>query len=275
MLEDKIRRSLELLKGLPRVSSSLGELPLIVNFSGGKDSTTCLLLALEASDNVECMYFDSGFELPITLKYVRERCRDLGVKLHVSHPGRDRVRHRVLPKSLCLLQDYILHYGYFPSAARRWCGIWCKQRPARVYIRRVWGKNPLHKIVGIRIDESTRRKYVYGSAAAQKKYGGKYIRPDRECVGTKLVYPILDWTEEDVLKFLNAREVELHQGYKLFGVSGCKWCPVHKPETVAKIAAAYPGLYDDFIEVEEKIDSPAWTHKKIWLRDVVAGRFDK
>ena len=46
--------------------------PLIVNFSGGKDSLVCLMLALEASDNVECLFMDSGQELPNTLAYVEK-----------------------------------------------------------------------------------------------------------------------------------------------------------------------------------------------------------
>lgn len=86
--ENKLRRSRALVREVSRRS---GELPLIVNFSGGKDSMACLLLAQEASDRIECMYFDSGFELPMTLRYVRARAKELGIPLNVSHPERDKV----------------------------------------------------------------------------------------------------------------------------------------------------------------------------------------
>lgn len=248
-----------------------GDKPLIVNFSGGKDSLTCLLLALEVSDNVECMYMDAGFELPNTLPYVRERCKDFGLKLHVSHPERDRVKHRTIPKDVCKLTDYIRYYGYFPSAVNRWCSIWCKQRPGKVYIRKTWGKTELYKLVGVRRKESQHRGFVYGSKKAIKRFGGRYNRPDNEMVGCRLIYPVLDWSTDDIWAFLKERRIEVHDGYKLFGVSGCKWCPVHKPEVVRKIAEVYPNLYDDFIEAEREINKPAWQHKGIWLREVVHG----
>jgi 3'-phosphoadenosine 5'-phosphosulfate sulfotransferase (PAPS reductase)/FAD synthetase len=247
--------------------------PLMVNFSGGKDSLTCLTLALDLTDNVECLFFGAGFELPNTLPFVKERCKEYGIRLHVSDPLTHKVRHRPDgPLVGCHnLTDYIKHYGYFPTAGRRWCSIWCKQRPARVMIRENWGKAPLRKLVGVRAKESVHRKYVYGSKKAQAKYGGKYVRPDNECTGNFLVYPILDWSTPQVFEFLKERKVEIHEGYKLFGVSGCKWCPVHKPETVAKISEVYPGLYDDLLEAEAEIGKPAWIHKGVWLRDVVSG----
>ena len=247
-----------------------GDVPMLVNFSGGKDSLCCLLLALEVSDKVECFYMDAGFELPTTLPYVKDRCKELGVKLHVSHPLKDKVHHRD-PGPLVGVHsftDYIEHYGYFPASVRRWCSIWCKQRPGKVYLRKTWGRVPIYKLVGVRRKESQHRSYTYGVKAA-KKYGGLYRRPDHEMTGSFLVYPILDWSTDDVWAYLKDQEVEVHDGYKCFGVSGCKWCPIHKPETVAKIAEVFPHLYDDLVAVEEKINKPAWFHRDVWLRDVV------
>jgi phosphoadenosine phosphosulfate reductase len=265
---DKARWGEQILRGCIPEAYLQGDRPLIVNFSGGKDSLVCLLLALKVTDNVECMYMDAGFELPSTLPYVRERCKEFGLRLHVSHPERDRVKHRTIPDQVVNLVDYIRYYGYFPSKANRWCSIWCKQRPGRVYIRKVWGKEPLYKLVGVRQFDSAHRAVVYGPRGAAK-YGGRYSRPDNEMIGCTLVYPILDWTTPEIWLYLMRNGIEMHEGYKLFGVSGCKWCPVHKPHTVAKIARALPGIYDDLLEAEHDIGKPAWQHERVWLKDVV------
>ena len=245
--------------------------PLIVNFSGGKDSLVCLMLALEASDNVECLFMDSGQELPNTLAYVEKQCKRFAVPLNVSHPCRDRVQHKRggVPEHTCLLPDYIRHWGYFPTSVYRYCSCWLKHRPGRIFCRKKWGFAELYKIVGIRLDESGVRGWRYGSDEACKKFGGREIRPDSEHSGSFMVMPILDWTKKDVQAFLENKKIELHEGYKLFGMSGCKWCPVAKPGSVQRIARVYPGIYDELVKVEEEIKKPAWFHKKIWLRDLI------
>ena len=246
-----------------------------MNFSGGKDSLTCLLLALKATDHVECLYMDSGMELPSTLPYVRSRCREFGVPLTVSHPAKDPAPHRVpgpMPPGCCLLPDYIRHFGYFPTAAKRYCAIYLKQRPLRVCLRKRFHDASLFKVVGIRLAESPRRRWKYGSAASIRKYGGRDIRPDTEHAGSFLVMPILDWSDQQIRDFLAAERVALHDGYKVFGTSGCAWCPVMKPAQAQKIHRVYPPIYDDLLAAEEAIMKPAWVHKYVWLRDVVRAR---
>ncbi len=265
---DHIQKSIQLLRKV--VHSRLSQdIPLLINFSGGKDSLTCLLLSLKATDNVECLYMDSGMELPNTLEYVKKRCSEFGVPLTISHPERDAVGHRVIPQCCHLLPDYIRHFGYFPTAAKRYCSIWLKQRPLRVCLRKRFGNISLFKITGIRLAESSIRKWKYGSKKAIKKYGGREIRPDHEHSGSFLVMPILDWSEQQIIDFLAQEKVEIHSGYKIFGTSGCAWCPVMKPETAQKIQAVYPHIYDELLKAETEIGKAAWHHKNVWLKDIL------
>jgi len=262
-------RKVRTAKGVLEKAVGLSELPLIVNFSGGRDSLTCLILALSVSDDVECLFMDSGQELPQTVPYVEKRCQEFGITLNVSHPQRNPAPHRKIPQHVQLLPDYVKHYGYFPPTNHRYCSIWLKQRPGRQYLRKKFGRGTICKVVGVRKSESSVRMYKYGSRATIRKYGGYEIRPDNEHRGAFLVYPILDWTRKDVTRFLELNHVEIHEGYKLFGMSGCKWCPIARPENVRKISEVCPHLYDDLLEAEAAIDKPAWLQKRIWLRDVV------
>ena len=270
-LEKKEKISIALLKHVLELKQS--DIPLIVNFSGGKDSLCCLSLALKVTDNVECCYADGGFELPETLPYIKKRCDEFGVKLHIAKAGEVNIAHRKNGSiAHCqTFKDFVLHYGYFPTAGTRWCSIWLKQRVMKAYWRQFYdNKTPLYKLNGVRMFESPVRLWKYGKYKHYKKHvvnGNKYIRYDREHNPCRLVYPILDWNNDDVIDYLSKENIAIHNGYKIFGVSGCKWCPVHKYETFKKILSIHPNIYDDIIELEEKTGKPS-VENEYFLKDI-------
>jgi len=270
-LEKKEEQSIELLRYV--VKEMEPDLPLIINFSGGKDSLCCLSLAQKVTDNVVCCYADGGFELPKTIDYIKKVCADHGVKLCIAKAGEVEIAHRKNGNiSHCqTLEDFVLHYGYFPTAGNRWCSIWLKQRVMKAYWRQFYdNKTILYKLNGVRMFESPVRLWKYGKYKHYRKHvvdGNKYIRYDREHNPCRLVYPILDWTDDNVMDYLLKENIELHYGYKVFGVSGCKWCPVHKYETFEKILSVYPNIYDDIISLEEKTGKPS-VENKYFLKDI-------
>jgi 3'-phosphoadenosine 5'-phosphosulfate sulfotransferase (PAPS reductase)/FAD synthetase len=197
--------------------------------------------------------------------------KKFNVKLVVPKSGEVKISHDTLPETCQTFQDFVLHYGYFPTSGNRWCSIWCKQRVMKAYWRTRFNKHiVLYKLNGVRMFESKTRLWKYGNPKHYKRFsvdGSYFLRYDNEHHPCILVYPIIEWTTEDVLEFLKQNNVVLHGGYKVFGVSGCKWCPVHDRETFKKIMQKYPDIYDDFIEMENKINRPA-IQGKFWLRDL-------
>ena len=270
-LADKEKHSIKLLKDV--ISSMQQDLPLIINFSGGKDSLVCLSLALKVTDHVECCYADGGLELPKTLPYIKERSKEFGVKLHVAKAGEVTISHRPGGglEHCQTLKDFVLQYKYWPTAGRRWCSIWLKQRLMKAYWRQFYSKDVvLYKVNGVRMFESNVRQWKYGDPKHYMRHvvdGNKYIRYDREHNPCRLVYPILDWSNENVAEFLDKENIKVHTGYKTFGVSGCKYCPVHTPEIYGKILSVYPNIYDDIIELEEAIGKPS-IQGKYFLKDI-------
>jgi len=270
-LEKKEKIGLDLLKQV--IEEKRSDLPLIINFSGGKDSLICLSMAMKVYDNVECCYADGGFELPETLPYIKKRCKEFGVKLHVAKAGEVTISHRIPgPLAGCqTLKDFILNYEYWPVAGNRWCSIWLKQRVMKAYWRQFYdNKTILYKVVGVRMFESPVRLWKYGDPKHYKRLGvngNKYIKYDREHHPCRLVYPILDFTDKNVEDYLKKENIEVHTGYKVFGVSGCKYCPVHTVDVYEKILSVYPNIYDDIIELEEKIGKPA-AENKYFIKDI-------
>ena len=68
-LATKVEEAVRLLGSV--VDSRASDAPLIINFSGGRDSLVCLHLALQVTQDVVCCYADGGFELPQTVKYIQ------------------------------------------------------------------------------------------------------------------------------------------------------------------------------------------------------------
>jgi len=270
-LKKKEKFALELLKQI--IEEKRSDLPLIINFSGGKDSLVCLSLAMKVSDQVECCYADGGFELPSTLPYIKERCKEFGVKLHIAKAGEVKISHRDPgPLTGCqTLRDFILHYKYWPVPGNRWCSTWLKQRVMKAYWRQFYdNKTILYKVVGVRMFESAVRLWKYGEPKHYKKLGvngNKYIKYDREHNPCRLVYPIMDWNNENIKEYLEKENIKVHSGYKVFGVSGCKYCPVHTVDVYEKILSVYPNIYDDIIELEEAIGKPA-AENKYFIKDI-------
>lgn len=270
-LHKKEKFALELLKQI--IEEKRTDLPLIINFSGGKDSLVCLSLAMKVSDHVECCYADGEFELPSTLPYIQERCDEFGVKLHIAKAGKVKISHRDPgPLTGCqTLKDFILHYKYWPVPGNRWCSIWLKQRVMKAYWRQFYdNKTILYKVVGVRMFESPVRLWKYGEPKHYKKLGvngSKYIKFDREHNPCRLVYPIMDWNNKNIMDYLEKEKIKVHSGYKIFGVSGCKYCPVHTIDVYEKILSVYPNIYDDIIKLEEAIGKPA-VENKYFVKDI-------
>jgi 3'-phosphoadenosine 5'-phosphosulfate sulfotransferase (PAPS reductase)/FAD synthetase len=120
--------------------------------------------------------------------------------------------------------------------------------------------------------ESSVRLWKYGNPKHFMKYvvnGNKFLRYDAEHPPCILVYPILEWKTEDVVRFIRESGQPLHEGYKKYGISGCKWCPVHTPDIYARILQERPSFYDDIIELEEYVGRPC-VRGGIWLKDIKA-----
>jgi len=253
MLRQRVAQSKKILQETIKRS---GDTPLMVMFSGGKDSTVCLHLALSITDNIECIFMESSIDLPNTVKFVKRCCNKFGVKLHLTSPSRD------------YQGDFywnVKRWGHFPTIGRNlWCNTKLKIRPMRAHMRKKFGFTPLFKVNGVRRDESSRRNKMYAKIS-----GGDYITKDPEYSGSFNVYPILDWTKKDVTDYIKKNKIIIptNDSYEKFGVSGCFWCPFYQAEIYKRILKVHPNIYDKIIELEKELNKPSVTGK-IWLRDL-------
>ena len=250
MDKEKLEQSLETIRQA-YAGAIDSETPLFVNFSGGKDSSCVLLLAkMVAENNVEAIYMSSGIELPGTIEFVEQEAKKYDVKLHIVKPDEHYLGD---------FEFWVRKFGYFPACGYTFCSSRLKIRPARAYLRKLYGKKHMYRMNGVRKPESTRRTKMYKDALP--------IDKDGDLAGSFKVMPILEWTDDDVKEFLAENNVSIHKQYSEFGVSGCAYCPFYQVYIFQKILNVYPNIYDNIIKLEEELGQPA-VKGHIFLGDI-------
>ena len=249
MNQEKIEQSLRVIEEA-NIGATAAGTPLLVNFSGGKDSSCVLLLAKKITDNVELIYMTSGIELPGSVEFVKEEAKRLNLKLHITDPVVDYKGDFFY---------WVKRYGYFPTCGCTFCSSRLKLRPSRSYLRKIFGRKHMYRLNGVRKSESSRRTKMYKEIPA--------IRPDRDLCGSFIVQPIQEWTGQDVKDFLQEEGFQVQKQYSAFGVSGCAYCPFYEELIYQRVLAVYPDIYEPFIELEKKLGKPAANGKK-YLSDI-------
>lgn len=248
-LKQRVAESLAIIKDVAKRSTY----PLILQFSGGRDSMAMLGLVREAGveDFVAC-YMATGLEFRNVVQFVRQTCRDLGVPLLVSTPG--------MYKGNLFKRAEDFHR--FPNIIGQFCCRDLKLRPQKTLLRKTFGpKAHLYKLIGVRRFESSRRKWLY------LRYCDNPIRPDGEHKGAFEVFPILSWSDDDVKNYIQLQGLPTSTLYRDWGVSGCSWCPFYGAEIYLRVLRHLPNHYDRIIALEEKLGQPS-VLGQVWLRDL-------
>lgn len=224
-LQKKIDRSIKLLQSVAKGYD--GEIE--VAYSGGKDSDVILQLAKEAGIRYRAIYKNTTIDPPGTIKHVRE----MGVEI-------------LQPKES--FYQLIQRKGY-PSRFRRWC---CQELKEYKVLGKV--------VMGVRQDESKARKERYAEPTQCRFYNGRTENsPDAAEYHVEAVYPIHNWTDEDVRDFILDRNILCHPLYYdadgTFHVErrlGCVGCPLASKKKRIKEFKKYPKFVKGWLRFGQK-----------------------
>lgn len=188
------------------------DVPWVVGYSGGKDSTATLQLvwtALEglASDErhkpVYVISTDTLVENPVVAAWVgrsldvmRERAEDLGMPL---------TTHRLTPKLSDTFWVSLIGKGYpAPRPKFRWCTERMKINPSNAFIRQVVAEHgEAILVLGIRKAESAVRARAMGRQEAMRVRD--LLSPNASLPNSLVYSPIEDWSNDDVWTYLMQR----------------------------------------------------------------------
>jgi 3'-phosphoadenosine 5'-phosphosulfate sulfotransferase (PAPS reductase)/FAD synthetase len=189
---------------------------LIVSFSAGKDSVSCLRWALETGKPVRVIMANTGNEPPDSFEYVRYIERKLRVNIEIYQ----RQGHT--------FNEIVKRRGMWPIPGRCLVSKTTKCDDFRYYLKCT--ETPLDALIvlGQRRSESRRR-------AALPDFE-PIIRSGRACYR-----PILDWSYDDVMVFLSDQGIMAHPAYANGRKRvGCVWCVNSAHDDLVRDEELYP-----------------------------------
>lgn len=225
---------------------------VIVNLSGGKDSTAVALWARDLGIAHERVFCDTGNEHPLTYRYLEYLESVLGPIRHVraNFDGRLARRRENLPalwmssgveapviaRAQELLRptgnpflDLCLLKGRFPSPKARFCTQELKILPVQkeIIVPALKEGRAVECWLGVRRDESLARSRLDFEEWTDPGY---LVRR-----------PILDWSAAEVVAFICSHGIELNPLYRLgFARVGCMPCVMCGKSEVRNIAQRFP-----------------------------------
>jgi len=186
-LEEKIRKAILMIKEYEPMALQFSDAGYYVAFSGGKDSIVMERLFKMAGVKYENWYNNVTIDPPELVQFIKKEYPEVkwnNPKMHLT----DMMKVKSCGP---------------PTRLARWC--------CEVYKEQ--GGNGKFKAIGVRTEESPRRKGLWTSITSHKK------------LGTPIICPILYWTEKDIWAFIKINKMQYcslyDEGFKRLGCVGC------------------------------------------------------
>lgn len=238
-LQSKIETSIATIQRAAKLAQNYTGKPLVVAFSGGKDSQTVYHLTEAAGVDFEAVYSATTIDPPEVVRFIRKRYPI--VRFHVPKMS----FWKLVEKTRML-----------PIRNMRYC---CSVLKEATHQGRV-------TLTGVRREESVKRakRQVLGINKKPRQFD-EFERSDKidvQCFGNGkekiTVNPILDWTEADVWQYLNnvvnVPHCELYdQGRHRVG---CLFCPMKAQKEIVDDMKRYP---HQFLRLKETVAKIAET----------------
>lgn len=231
----------------------------IISFSGGKDSTAMLLLAIERQpDNLQVVFADTGNEHEQTYDYVRYVEQATGVPIRwvkadfsrqiagkreyvltkwaekgVAQADIERAVAALVPTGVPYL-DLCIWKGRFPSSRAAFCSEELKRNPIIDQVQRplLTVGDDIRSWQGVRRDESLRRRFLVESELKLTHESGGELWNYR---------PILDWTAEDCFAMHRKHGIKHNPLYEQgMGRVGCMPCINCRKDELLEISKRFP-----------------------------------
>lgn len=242
MLQDKIDKSIDMLRRGERLAVSLNPAGYWVAFSGGKDSQALLELCKMAGVKYHAYYNVTSNDPPDNVYFIRERYPEVSF---------------ILPKVNFFR---LVEIKGLPTIFRRFCCERLKEGQGAGYV----------VLTGVRREESARRA-AYRDVAVlsrRKEHMGRddysiesLVAANHVCIKGKdkvMLRPLLDWSFSDVWDFIKLRGLPVNPCYAKFDRVGCMFCPFAKRSQIEFFEREYPGFRKLFVgSIQKYLDRRA------------------
>ena len=202
----------EIIDGLMETVRNLylcDDIPWVIGYSGGKDSTATLQLVWLAlsklpkdklKKHVHIINTDTMVESPVISKWVQTSL--LKMEEAAKEQKLPFATHRLTPAMDNTFWVNFLGKGYpFPRKKLRWCTDRLKIQPVNTFVReKIAEHGEIIMVLGTRKAESARRAKTM--AYYEKKRVRELLSPNQSMVNELVFSPLEDWNDNDVWVFL-------------------------------------------------------------------------
>ncbi|OJU18688.1 MAG: sulfurtransferase DndC [Clostridiales bacterium 43-6] len=203
--KDDIRTLTEIVKNLYLSD----DIPWVIGYSGGKDSTATLQLVWHAlsemkpeelKKSVHVISTDTLVESPVVAKWVEISLARMKTAAEIAELP--IVSHRLIPDYKDTFWVNILGRGYpYPRPNFRWCTDRLKIQPANTFVQNVVAVHgEVIMVLGTRKAESANRAKTM--AYYEKQRVREFLSPNSTMQNELIFSPLEDWTDDDVWTFL-------------------------------------------------------------------------
>jgi phosphoadenosine phosphosulfate reductase len=246
---DKEQRAIQRLQEASEMSLYGYGQPLIITYSGGKDSEVLLELARRSGIPFELNHSHTTADAPQTVYHIREVFRDmenLGIKCSIDYPKMSMwqlIPYKAIPPTRIIRYccDYLKENN-------------CKHRMIATGVR--WGESVKRRNRGIFEDmHSNKEKKIRLMNDNDEK---RRLIERCEIHAKTICNPIIDFTTDEVWDFYKS-ECKYHNNYYDLGFSrcGCIGCPMANKtrllefETFPQYKEMYIRAFDKMVEVRK------------------------
>lgn len=255
-MKEKIEKYLDVLQTAAKISKDFYEKPLILAYSGGKDSDVMLDLAIRAGIAFEVLYSTTTVDAPQTMQHISKvfkRLHAMGIKAERTKPT-----YKGKPVNMFSL---IEQKGIPPTRIIRYCCSVFKEMSTP------------HRItaVGVRAAESRKRQgrsdFLNGRGKAAKHFSLSHVQevfqdakerdPVWDCTIVAnarkqkelLVQPIYDWTNTEVWNYIRENHIEYNPLYDMgYSRVGCILCPMARKAERLRDEVNFPAMKQNYIK---------------------------
>lgn len=233
LLLDKVSEAIGLLRAGERLALAMNpDDGYYLAFSGGKDSQVLYGLAVQAGVKFKAWYSVTGNDAPDNVYFIRR-----------NYPGVEFIH----PKEKFIK---LVEKKGMPTIDRRFC---CERLKERIGAGNV-------VLTGVRAEES-RKRAGYAQVMIHSRrveHQGTDLGRDVEwleqtqhdCIKGRdrvMVYPLLEWTAEDIWNYIKALELPINPLYEACGRVGCMFCPFSSDAQLDYYERRYPHFKESII----------------------------
>lgn len=248
---DLEQKAIERMQKASEISMKLFGQPLVVTYSGGKDSDVILQIAKNAKVPFEVLHNHTTADAPETVYHIRNVFRELeleGIKCTIDKPvykGKRTSMWNLIPQKLMP-----------PTRLVRYCCAVLKEK----------GGTGRFIATGVRWDESAARKNNRGTMEVIHRDREKRLilqddndearRTFETCKlkGKRVVNPIVEWKTDDVLQYIKDQKIEINPLYGCgFDRVGCVGCPMAGTEGRRFEFTMFPAFKKNYIRAFDRM----------------------